>query len=234
MASYHHTVKRGKKGDGADHAAYIARQGKFAKRADLVLSGHGNMPEWAEGNPRAFWRQGDKYERANGAVYREHVIALPKELTNEQQKELARELVSAFAANKPFQFAVHAPMQSLGSEPNPHLHLMYSDRVDDGIQRDPAQTFSRYNPKNPELGGRRKAGCGRGKLELRDELIATRKLSAEIQNAVLARHGHAARVDHRSLEKQGLSRQAERHLGPARINNMSDQEKSDYVSRRTR
>ena len=80
MASFHHRIKSGKKGSAAEHAAYIARKGAFRARDDLLFSGSGNLPGWAEGDPNKFWRAGDKYERANGAVYREHEIALPDEL----------------------------------------------------------------------------------------------------------------------------------------------------------
>ena len=39
---------------------------------------HGNMPEWAQDDPRAYWRAADEHERANGSLYREVEFALPK------------------------------------------------------------------------------------------------------------------------------------------------------------
>ncbi|MDK4547802.1 MobA/MobL family protein, partial [Kingella kingae] len=48
----------------------------------------GNMPKWAQNNPLDFWRAADQYERKNGTVYREHEIALPRELNAEQRAEL--------------------------------------------------------------------------------------------------------------------------------------------------
>ncbi len=233
MASIHHTVTSGKKGSAANHSRYIGRQGQYSRRGDLISGGHGNMPAWAQEDPRLFWKRGDKHERVNGAVYREHVIALPNELTRQQQTDLASELVRELAAKKPFQFAVHAPEPKLGKEPNVHLHLMFSDRIDDGIERTPAQTFSRYNAKSPELGGRQKGSGGMNRLELRDQLIETRRKCADIQNAALARAGQTSRVDHRTLRQQGSDRQAERHLGAARINRMSDDDKAQFVSQRT-
>jgi hypothetical protein len=232
MTSFHHEVKTGKRGSGSNHATYIARQGKYDDRTDLVFSGHGNMPSWAQDNPRSYWRVGDKNERANGVVFREHVIALPDELTREQQKQLASELVTEFAGRQPFQFAVHDKEAAMGDCPNVHLHLMISERIDDGIPRPPEQMFRRYNPHYPERGGCRKGNCGRDKLQLRDELIASRRMCAEIQNAALARHGHSARVDHRTLREQGVDRKPERHLGAARVNSMSDQDKTSYVAQR--
>ena len=38
----------------------------------------------------------------------------------------------------------------------PHVHLMFNERLQDGIERDPEQYFKRYNSKNPERGGAKK------------------------------------------------------------------------------
>jgi len=234
MASFHHCVKSGKKGSAAAHGKYIMREGKkYDNREDLIASEYGNMPAWAQDNPSAFWRASDKYERANGAAYREHEIALPSDLTREQQIELAGQLVSALVGNKPFQCAVHAPHASLGDGENTHLHLMYSDRQDDGIERSPEQTFRRYNSQHPERGGRKKDSGGRNSMQIRDELIATRKKCADLQNAALAKYGHDARVDHRTLKAQGIDRQPERHLGQARIRTMTSEERGGYVAQRS-
>lgn len=232
MASFHHCIKSGKKGTAANHAAYITRQGKHSQREDLVCAGHGNMPTWAQANPSAFWKMGDKHERANGAVYREHEIALPAELTHMQQRELVDALVQVMAGDKPYQFAVHAPNSSLEGKANTHLHLMFSDRMPDGIERSPEQTFSRFNAKRPERGGCKKDSGGKNRLALRDELIHTRKTCADLQNATLQKYGHSARVDHRSLKEQGVDRAPERHLGPARIQEMSGDDKARVVEAR--
>ncbi|MDR6202501.1 MobA/MobL family protein [Paraburkholderia graminis] len=232
MASFHHTIKSGKKGSAANHATYITRQGKYSQRDDLVCAGCGNMPMWAQDNPSAFWRAGDKHERANGAVYREHEIALPDELTRLQQEKLVEDLVESLVGDKPYQFAVHAPKSALEGRPNTHLHLMFSDRMHDGIERSPQQTFSRYNAQNPEQGGCRKDSGGKNRLALRDEVIEIRRKCAEIQNAALEKHGHATRVDHRTLKQQGIGRPPERHLGPTRISNMSSEDKAQYIAHR--
>ncbi|PXW26447.1 MobA/MobL family protein [Paraburkholderia caballeronis] len=233
MASFHHRIKSGKKGSATDHSTYITRQGTHRKREeDLVATGFGNMPGWAQNDAASFWRSSDRYERANGAVYREHEIALPEELTLEQQQELVSQLVPALVGNKPFQYAIHAPDAALGSCTNTHLHLMFSDRENDGIERSPEQTFRRYNAKHPERGGRRKDSGGKTGMELRDQMIATRKKCADIQNSVLEKYGHTARVDHRTLKAQGIDRQPERHLGQARIRSMSPDDREQYGAQR--
>lgn len=233
MASFHFSVKRGKKGTAKEHANYITRQGSHAKRGDLVTTGHGNLPAWAKNDPSDFWAASDKHERNNGSSYRELEIALPGELNQPEQRELVQKIVQEMVGSKPFQFAIHSPVAALDSEAkNTHVHVMLSDRADDGIERPAEQTFRRYNPKNPERGGRRKDSGGKSKLALRDDLIETRRLCAELQNSALAAAGHKARVDHRSLKDQGVDREPERHFGPARIRNMNSEDKEQVVASR--
>lgn len=235
MASYHVEVKSGQKGSAETHACYIMRKGWLQSRGDLICSGFGNMPVWAGNDPLRFWRAADRFERSNGAAYREMIIALPSELSPTQRDMLVARLILEFAGSKPFQYAIHASVSSLEGELNMHLHLMMSDRMPDGIERDEARTFSRYNPAHPAAGGCRKDSGGSDLKQMREQLIAKRKLAADLQNQVLAESGYSARVDHRSLQEAAAGRVAERHLGPARIRAMSDSEKTDYLDwRRSR
>lgn len=230
MASFHFEIKSGRKGVAAEHSTYIARQGWHKHREDLVFSGHGNLPTWASNDPSSLWRASDKYERVNGSAYREMIIALPGELNGEQQQLLVDHLVSELAGPKAYQYAVHASESSLQGEMNTHLHLMVSDRMQDGIERPADRMFSRYNPKNPAEGGCRKDSGGRTRMQVRDELIGKRKLVADIQNEHLTMHSHTARVDPRTLKAQGVPRKAERHLGPVRVKHMSTKERAEYVA----
>lgn len=232
MATFHFEIKSGRKGTASDHADYIARNGFHRKREDLVDADHGNLPSWTGDDPKALWIAADRYERKNGAAYREAIIALPSELTAEQNAALVADVVTKLTLGKPYQFAIHAPSSSLEGESNPHVHLMTCDRVDDGIDRPAERFFSRHNAKCPEDGGRKKATGGRNRMQLRDEVIAMRKTLADTINDHLAMNGHVARVDHRTLKEQGIARSAERHLGPARIRGMSPQDKERYLSHR--
>lgn len=230
MATFHFRLKSGR--NGVDHALYIARQGFHSDRGDLIATSHGNLPAWANGEARKFWRAAEAGERRNGAIYREAVIALPNELSEEQNKVLAERLVSMLAIGRPYQYAIHAPKSSLEGEPNPHMHLMMSDRIDDGIERAPNTFFSRYRATDPAAGGRRKASGGRNRMELRNDVLAKRKLVADTINEHLAKGGHTARVDHRSLKQQGIDRKPERRVLKFRIDEMSKEEKARYVAAR--
>ena len=232
MASFSFQIKSGRKGGALGHSRYVARRGYHSARGDLVLSGYGNLPAWADADPEQFWRAADEHERINGATYRELIVALPNVLIGTPLRPLVEDHICKLIGDRSYQYAVHSPKSSLQGEQNLHMHLMYSDRMPDGFTRSPAQTFARFNPVSPWRGGCRKMSGGRTAMQLRDDLIAMRKLAADIQNAHLAKHGHSVRVDHRSLRDQGISRAPEHHLGPGRIRSMSPQEKEDYVRRR--
>ncbi|WP_426701659.1 MobA/MobL family protein [Rhodanobacter sp. Col0626] len=232
MASFHHRIKSGRKGSAQAHVAYIAREGKHATREDLMATGVGNMPDWAEEHPNLFWHLADLHERSNAAAFREHVVALPNELTAPQQVELVHSLLPALVGPKPHRWAIHVPQSSLGNVVNAHAHIVYSDRVADGIYRPPEQIFRRYNRVRPEKGGLRKESGGMTPLEVRAKMKAMRKQCADIQNRLLAKYGHWARVDAGSLKEQGINRMPERHLGQARVRKMSAKDKKAYVEAR--
>jgi len=231
MASYHCTVKVGGKGKAAAHGAYISREGKYSGRnryEDLEATGYGNMPKWAEHNPQHFWNAADEYERANGATYREIEVALPRELTAEQRRELVEYFIKQeIGENHAYQWAIHTPKAALEKGAQPHAHIMYSERTIDGIDRDPDQYFKRYNSKSPEKGGCKKDSAGTD-----ERLQATRQRWADVQNTHLERHGHDARVDHRSLKDQGIDREPEKHLGGLGVRKTNQNDISALLERR--
>ena len=231
MATYHCSVKVGGKGQASGHAAYIAREGSYAERAgyeDLEATGHGNLPSWAEGEPSQFWSAADRYERANGATYREIEIALPRELNPAQRQALVLDFIrQEIGARHAHQWAIHNPGAALAGGEQPHAHLMYSERTVDGIERGAEQYFKRYNGTHPELGGCRKDSAG-----TEERLLETRQRWAEVQNAHLQQHGHAARVDHRSLADQGIDRAPEQHLGGRRVRQLAPDQREALLERR--
>jgi len=237
MASYHLTAKIGKKGKAAAHAAYIAREGKYSGRdryEDLEATASGNMPEWAAHNAAHFWQAADEHERVNGSAYREIEVALPRELTPAQRLELVQEFIEQELGDQhAYQFAIHTPKAALEKDDQPHAHIMYSERIRDGIARDPEHYFKRYNAKNPEQGGAKKFSGGKHKNELKAELLGLRERWAELQNAHLEKHGHNDRVDHRSLKDQGSDREPEKHLGAIGVNRLNAHDISALLERRS-
>ena len=237
MASFHCSTKEGLRGKGGPHSDYINREGKYsviekdrdkyAKYEDLVYKESGNMPEWARDNPKEFWEAADKFERSNGRAYTEIEIALPNELTQEQQIELVKEFIEQqLGKENAYSLAIHRKRATLNPDiDNTHAHIMFSERKNDGIERDRKQYFKRGNAKHPERGGAMK---DREKWHPKEKPLEIAKDWAALENKYLERHGHEARVDHRSLEDQKiaaiergdvekakeLNREPERHLGP--------------------
>ena len=233
MSTYHLNVRSGKRGSAGNHANYIGRQGKYERRqGDLVCVESGNMPAWTQGNPRLFWRAADAHERKNGAAYREIVIALPRELDSDQQKQLVNTFIKKVLGNRPYEAAIHCPAASLGEVDQPHSHIMFSDRIDDGIVRSPEIYFKRYNAKHPELGGVRKESGGKTPKQLRDGMIQMRQQWEIFQNAALAQYGNSSRVDHRSHRDRGISKPPERHLGQHVIRCLTENAREAFLAKR--
>jgi len=222
MAIARLNMKVGKAGKAQPHAAYIARVGQYANRLEkgerLEAAESGNMPAWAQSNPLLFWEAADAHERANGTTYREMEIALPREMTPEQRIDLTREWVAQEIGDRhAFQWAIHVPLAADGGE-QPHLHLMFSERQLDGIERDPDQYFKRYNSKAPDRGGARKgyganAGQTVSKAERVDELKALRTRWEAKCNDRMERAGQAQRIDMRSYADQGRTDEPEASYG---------------------
>lgn len=211
MAIYHLTAKTGSRDRGQSAKAkadYIQREGKYARdREEVLYKESGHMPEWAAERPTDYWDGADLYERANGRLFKEVEFALPVELTLDQQRVLVGEFAQYLTGAEclPYTLAIHA-----GDGENPHCHLMISERKNDGFQRPADQWFKRYNAKQPERGGAQKSES----LKPKEWLEQTREAWAEHANRALELAGHDARIDHRTLEEQGIEHLPGVHLGP--------------------
>ena len=214
MAIYHltaKTVSRGESASAAVRSDYIERSGRYASdHAELLHKGHGHMPAWAESCPRNYWEAADAHERANGRLFKQLEFALPKELSPGQLTALAASFCRKMAQTKdgplPYSFAVHKGHD----KENPHCHLLISERVSDGISRDPGLWFKRA-AKDPAKGGAKKTN----ELRPREWLLRCRELWAERANHMLHLAGHKVRIDHRTLEAQALTARLPRTWGRA-------------------
>ena len=153
MATYHFSMKTGAKGKAAAHACYIVREERYREKLDLEYAENGNMPQWA-GDPREFWKAADRYERANGVAYREMELALPRELDPDQRRELVLGFVDEqLGGDFVYTLAIHNPRAAIERGEQPHVHIQFSERKLDGIERGWEQFFKRANRDAPELGG---------------------------------------------------------------------------------
>ncbi len=152
-----------------------------------------NTPAWMEDRAR-LWNAVEKAEKRKDAqLARDLLLSLPHELTRQQRRALLREFVTTeFVAHGMIaDVAIHAP-DRVADERNYHAHVLLTMR---------------------EL-----AADGFG-LKVREwnataQLEAWREHWADAINRHLEQHGHAARVDHRSLTDQGIDREPEPKQGP--------------------
>ncbi len=162
MATYHLSLKNGKTGTAKQHADYILREGRFSsgRRADELVYKNANLPHWAM-SASDFFAHADKYERTNGRAYSEFEIALPNELTHEENQKLVNDFVGKHIGNnKVWAYAIHSkPATFDDDEEQIHAHIMFCERVvEDGMTKakSPSKFFKRYNGKSPDNSGYKK------------------------------------------------------------------------------
>ena len=217
MAIYHHNMKAIQRSAGRTAtaaAAYRAacrvvddRTGEIhdytrkggVQSARLILPGGGTADR------AGFWSRVEVHHKHPRAVTaREVVVALPKELDAEQRRALAEQYGQDLADRYGVaaDVCVHGPD---GDNDNWHAHILL--------------TACSCSPTG-ELGK---------KVERLDPIAALMKKTdrvtavdferprwAELANAALERAGRSERIDHRTLEAQGIARAPTTHDGPAR------------------
>lgn len=195
MASYHFSVKDKPKGYASSHYLYISRleiyqhvRSKSEEVLECVVAGR-CMPSWAS-DPTAFWQAADAHERANAKSYMEYEFALPNEFTAEQRQTLVETFLSETVAKQqyPHSYAIHNVKSRISGEDQPHCHLMFSLRADDGVERTCEQYFKRFNRKDPSKGGARKKQLQEGFDNFSDFLMHIRKKWEDVLNVALQKY----------------------------------------------
>lgn len=209
MAIFHLTAKvisRGKGHSAMAKAAYNAgcqmedeRTGEkhdFTRKGGVVFEGifaPKNAPEWAR-DREALWTEAERAEKRKDAqVAREVEISLPHELTHEQRRQLLTDYVRENFVRKGMvaDVTMHAPDRD-GDGRNHHAHILLTMRRigPEGFDKKKAREWN-----SPQ------------------QLTQWRENWAKLANRYLERHGHDARIDHRSLEDQGIDREPTVHEG---------------------
>lgn len=209
MAIYHLSVKLVSRGSGRScvaAAAYRAgdrlqdvRQGlthDYTRRRDVRetwIQAPEEAPAWVT-DRQTLWTAVDAVEKRKDAqTAREVEVALPRELTPDQQREAVREFVQAafVARGMVADVALHEGHHP--AEPNPHAHILLTTRT---------LTPDGFGPKNRDWNAK--------------ELLGTWRTQWAIEcNQALEEAGKAARVDARSLAAQGIDRLPTVHEGVA-------------------
>ena len=200
---------------------------KFRFDEDLIFAEMAlpdNAPEWVVNlfkgltvaqQSEAFWNHVEKtHPRKNSLFAQEIVLALPKELSREQNIALMRDFVREEFSEK----GVVADWVYHDKAGNPHVHLMKSvyPLTEQGFGK-------RLAPILDEQGNQKR--LANGALAYRQfggskwEVAPLRSAWANTVNIHLEKAGLHLRVDARSLRERGLELIPSRHKGPARGEN---------------
>jgi len=212
MAIFHLNAKvisRGKGQSAIAAAAYRsgerlrdeqADEQKFYKaRAERIvftdIMAPKDAPEWAH-DRNQLWNQAERAEKRKDAqLAREIEVSLPHELTEQQREWLVKDFAREAFVRQGYavDIAIHAPDKS-ADERNHHAHLMVTMRT---------------------LGPDGFAAMKDRSLNSKEQMVAWREQWANLANRHLERHGHEARIDHRSLAARGIEQEPTIHLGYA-------------------
>lgn len=233
MASYHLSVKSVSRSGGRSATAAAAyrsaekidckREGRthdYTRKSGVehveIVAPEG-APEWVR-DRAALWNEAEAAEnRKNSVVAREWEVALPSELDAAGRRELAldfaHELVARYGVVA--DVCIHAPHRE-GDQRNHHAHVMTTTR-EVGAEG--------FGAKTRILDVKQTASI---------EVSAMRELWAERQNAALERVGTEERVDHRTLEAQRETAEAERDRLQAVLDKAGIARKDDGEAERDR
>ena len=197
--------------DGRTHD-YTAKQGVVA--GGIIAPEH--CPEWVQDRSK-LWNSIEKMEKkGNAQVAREIEIALPKELTLEQQKGYVQEFCKPLVAKGLIaDWNIHDK-----SDGNPHVHIMLTMRRMD--ENGEWMNKSKMEYVLNENGEKQRLKSGQwksNKVYLTDwddqeNAEIWRKNAADIGNKFLKKIGVEAILDHRSNERRGIEDKPTIHLGP--------------------
>ena len=187
--------------------------------SELILPG-GGTSDRAE-----FWNGIEAHHKRGDAVLvREVEVSLPTELTAEQRQALAvgyaRALTDRYGVAA--DVALHAPRTVTDRELEKHPDQYHETDPETGRRHNGnwhAHILLSACHVQPDGTPGKKAveldpiHCQRAKIE---NLVDRERVRwGDLANAALERHGHAARIDHRSHAKRGIEAEPTRHLGPA-------------------
>ena len=225
-AAYRSGEKLTNEWDGLTHD-YTKKGGVV--HSEILLPAHA-PPAFSDRS--TLWNSVELSEKSNNAqLAREAEIALPVELSREEQTRLVREYCSSQFVSKGMiaDFNLH----DTGGG-NPHAHILLTMRPMD--ERGKWLPKSRKEYVLDENGERIRLSSGRyktRKVDLvdwnnRENAEVWRRAWADLTNEFLAQNNCPERIDHRSYERQGIDQIPTVHIGVA----ASQMEKKGIVTER--
>ena len=245
MAITHFTPRLISRGEGRSVVAAAAyrhcarmeneREGRvadFSRKPGMVHDEFvlpADAPDWTRrliadrsvsGASEAFWNSLEAFEtRKDAQLAKEFVLALPRELTTEQNIAMMREFVGEHVSVR----GLVADWVYHDAPGNPHVHLMTTLRplTDDGFGGKKVPVIGKdgqpLRAKSGQIVYKLWAGDKADFLALRDAWYAA-------QNTHLFLNGHDVRVDGRSHAERGIELEPTSHIGVASKNIQSQRQ----------
>lgn len=217
---------------------YITRNGKYRGKDDLIEAGSENMPDWAQRSPRRFWSTADRYEinkkvpttdkekKYLRSKCKSLIIALPKEMTDEQLKIYTKRVLKKMFPGHAYTYAIHRPRHGgkLTGIDNPHVHVMLCTRL---IEQDrPNLPPNQYFLKGKKCKDGSITGGYRKDPSMRKQWLARMKvLYAQLMNEELKEIKRYRPATIVFKDKGGKSR----HIGVKAVARIIKGQKSDYL-----
>ena len=179
-----------------------------------------DAPAWARtliadrsvaGAAEAFWNEVERFEkRPDAQLAKEFILALPVELTTEQNIALMRTFVSQQILAR----GIVADWVYHDVQGNPHVHLMTSLRplTENGFGAKKVPLVSKDGEVVRTPSGQIVYRIWAGD---KDDFLAVRQAWYDCQNHHLALNGHDVRVDGRSYAERGIDLTPTIHIGVA-------------------
>src|SRR3984885_1071859 len=179
---------------------YSSRQDVLHKEIMLPNQFTADKMSWAQDRSNLWNRAEGAEVRKDARTAREYLVALPSELSPQARINLvtgfSRELVERYRFA--LDIAIHAPRDFPGSDPrNFHAHLLATTR-----EATPAGLGAK-TPLEWSDKARRESGLGPAV----GELLHLRERWAVAANTALEQAHINARIDHRTLQAQGIDRE---------------------------
>ncbi|MGL5022761.1 MAG: MobA/MobL family protein [Cetobacterium sp.] len=204
MAIYNLTVEPSNGHSSLEKYLYNAREGKYSvgeRGEELVYKENFNLPTFAKDNASFFWECAENYTSKLENSYRKIEFSLPHELSIEENIEIAKRLgEKLFKDEYVYSLSIHNKRNADKTLDNIHCHLMFNEKVLDGIERSEETFFKRYNNIHPERGGSRKIEKWRqfeGLYEIRQtwEKVCNEKLKEKGIELIDCRSLKARRIE---------------------------------------
>lgn len=231
MAIYHFSmqvISRGKGQSAIASASYRSGEklideqtgeAKFYKRdvqPEAMILAPSHAPDWVHDRQR-LWNEVEAVEKNwNSQLAREFNVALPKELTNQQQLELIRDFVQDQFVDKGMvaDVAIHRDDSN-----NPHAHVMLTMRPfnKDGSWGNKKKRDYVYDEKGDHVrdnkGNKKFITVSMTDWDRPETLEKWREEWANYTNQSLERVGVQEKISHLSHEERGLKEYPTIHLG---------------------